>query len=209
MTFLKISGLLLLLLVATNLWWRWLSRRRLMPCPTLFAGILENAWMGRLIGTQTTLDRLNLQPGQRVLEIGPGPGRLLLPAAQRVLPDGEVIGLDIQPGMIERLKSRADCEGITNLIAIVGNATRPHLLPESIDMVYLCTVLGEIPDRTAALHQCYTALKHDGVLSITEIFPDPHFQPRAAVKQLATMAGFRIQEECGRWFFFTINFVKV
>ena len=48
MTFLKISGLLLLLLVAANLWWRWLSRRRLMPCPTLFAGILENGWVSEL-----------------------------------------------------------------------------------------------------------------------------------------------------------------
>jgi ubiquinone/menaquinone biosynthesis C-methylase UbiE len=32
---------------------------------------------------------------------------LLIPAAQRVLPDGEVFGLDVQPGMIARLKARA------------------------------------------------------------------------------------------------------
>ena len=35
-----------------------------------------------------------LKPGQRVLEVGPGPGRLLLSAAQRVAPNGEVVGID-------------------------------------------------------------------------------------------------------------------
>ena len=41
---------------------------------------------------------------EKVLEIGPGLGRLLIPAARRVMPGGEVVGIDIQPKMIERLE---------------------------------------------------------------------------------------------------------
>jgi ubiquinone/menaquinone biosynthesis C-methylase UbiE len=152
---------------------------------------------------------MGLQPGQRVLEIGPGPGRLLIPAARRVLPGGEVVGLDIQPGMIERLKARAAQTGVTNLTTILGDATQSNVPAESFHVVYLCTVFGEIPDREAALRQCYAALKPGGLLSITEIFPDPHYQPRATVQRLAETAGFRLREMHGRWYFFTANFVKV
>jgi ubiquinone/menaquinone biosynthesis C-methylase UbiE len=164
--------------------------------------------MDKLIGTQATLDRIGLQSGQRVLEVGPGPGRLLIPAARRVLPGGEVVGLDIQPGMIARLEARAAQAGVTNLTTIVGDATQPHVPPESFDVVYLCTALGEIPDRAAALRQCYAALKPGGRLSITEIFPDPHYQSRATVQQLAETAGFRLHQVHGRWYFFTANFIK-
>ena len=164
--------------------------------------------MDRVLGTKTTLDRIGLRSGQRVLEVGPGPGRLLIPAAQRVLPGGEVVGLDIQPGMIERLKARAAQAGVSNLTPILGDATQSHFPPESFDVIYFCTVLGEIPDREAALQQCYAALKPSGLLSITEIFPDPHYQSRATVQRLAESAGFRQQVLQGPWYFLTANFAK-
>ena len=204
----KIFALLLGVLVLINIWWRRQSRRRSLPCPTWLAGGLESPLADKIIGTQETLDRLGLQPGQRVLEVGPGPGRLLIPAAGRVLPGGEVVGLDIQPGMIERLKARAAQAGVTNLTAILGDATQPHVPAESFDVVFLCTVLGEIPDREAALQQCYAALKPGGQLSITEIFPDPHYQSRATVQRLAESAGFRLHQAYGHWSFFTLNFTK-
>jgi ubiquinone/menaquinone biosynthesis C-methylase UbiE len=208
MRLLGIIGCFILLAAGTSLWWRWASRRRSLPCPTWLASGLESPLMDYLMGTKTTLDRIGLQPGQRVLEIGPGPGRLLIPAAKRVLPSGEVVGLDIQPGMIERLKVRAAFEGVSNLTTWLGDATQPQFSPESFDVIYLCTVLGEIPDREAALRQCYMALRSGGVLSITEIFPDPHYQSRRTVQRLAQGANFKLREVQGPWFFFTANFVK-
>lgn len=208
MTFYIVISLLLVVLVLANLWWRWVSRRHSMPCPTFFAGALESPLMNWLISTQTTLDRIGLRPGQRVLEVGPGPGRLLIPAARRVLPGGEVIGLDIQPGMIERLKARAAQAGVSNLTPILGDATQSHFPPHYFDVIYFCTVLGEIPDRAAALHQCQAALKPGGLLSITEIFPDPHYQSRTTVQRLAESVGFQLQAIHGSWYFFTANFVK-
>jgi ubiquinone/menaquinone biosynthesis C-methylase UbiE len=194
------------LFVALGLGWRWASRVWSLPCPSVLAGGVDNPLLGRL--TRTTLDRLEIRPGQRILEIGPGPGRLLIPAAQRVLPGGEAVGIDIQPGMIERLKVRADRAGVTNLKAVLGDATRPHVSEASFDLVFLCTALGEIPDRAAALCQCHRALKPGGVLSITEIIGDPHYQSRSVVRRLAEAAGFRLQSIQGRWWFYTVRFIK-
>ena len=149
-----------------------------------------------------------MQPGQRVLEIGPGPGRLLIPAAKRVLPGGEVVGIDIQSGMIDRLRKRAKEADVKNLTAILGDATQSHVEVGIFDLVFLVTTLGEIPDRAAVLREAYKALKPGGVLSVTEIFGDPHYQSKSTVRRLAEGAGFRLQSVAGRWWFFTLNFVK-
>ena len=188
--------------------WRWASRVWSLPCPTLLAWALDNRFYERITGTQVTLQRMGLRPGQRVLEVGPGTGRLLIPAAQRVLPGGEVVGIDIQPGMVERLKERARRAQVSNLTAIVGDATQPMVAEADFDLAFLVTTLGEIPDRAAVLAQCFRGLKPGGVLSITEIFPDPHYQSRSTVKRLAEETGFRLQSIQGGWWLFTANFVK-
>lgn len=188
--------------------WRWASNRWQLPCPSLLGWALESRFYGWLSGTDKTLDRMDLQPGQRILEIGPGPGRLLIPAAERVQPDGEALGIDIQPGMIERLRERAERAKVPNLTAILGDATEPHVDEGTFDLVFIVTTLGEIPDRSAALEESYKALKSGGVLSITELFGDPHYQSRSTVKRLAEEAGFELQAIHGHWWFFTANFVK-
>jgi ubiquinone/menaquinone biosynthesis C-methylase UbiE len=198
----------LAILVAVSLGWRWASRRWSLPCPAALAWALESPLIQRLNGTRTTLERLRLRPGQRVLEVGPGPGRLLIPAARLVLPDGEVVGIDIQPAMLARLQARAQRAGVTNLRAILGDATQPQVAEGSFDVVFLCAALGEIPDRVAALAQCLRALKPGGVLSITEMFGDPHYQSRSVVKRLAEGVGFRLQSVQGGWWLFTATFVK-
>lgn len=208
MLWLWISLSLLLGLVALGFGWRWASRRRMLPCPSWLGWSLEGGIADWFAGTKRTLDLLNLRPGMRILEIGPGPGRLLLPAAKRILPGGEAVGLDIQPGMLARLKARALGEGVSNVRTILGDAAKQHVAADSFDLVYLCTVLGEIPDRQAALRQCFRALNPGGVLSITEILPDPHYQSRGTVQRLAVEAGFRFRDMHGTWRSFTANFEK-
>lgn len=205
---LYVLGGALLALLVVSLVWRFGSRRWSWPCPSWAAPLFLEAWSDRLIGTSRTLDRIGLHPGQRVLEIGPGPGRLLIPAARRVLPGGEVVGLDIQAAMLERLRAKASAPGIENLTMILGDASSPHVAAESFDVVYLCTVLGEIPDRVGALEQCYRALRSGGQLSITEIIGDPHYQTRRTVERLARQVGFRPITVSGNWRMYTANFEK-
>jgi ubiquinone/menaquinone biosynthesis C-methylase UbiE len=194
--------------IVIGLGWRWASRVWSLPCPSLFAGSLESSFARRFNRADVTVDRLGLQPGQKILEIGPGPGRLLIPAAKRVLPGGEAVGIDIQQKMLDRLKIRADQAGVTNLRMIHGDATKPHVPDESFDLVFLVTALGEIPDRAAALARCYRALKPGGVLSITEIFGDPHYLSRSGVKKLAEAAGFQPRSVRGSFWFFTADYVR-
>jgi ubiquinone/menaquinone biosynthesis C-methylase UbiE len=110
--------------------------------------------------------------------------------------------------MVDRLRARAADAEVTNLTAILGDATKPHVDEGSFDLVFLVTTLGEIPDRAAALAESFRALRPGGMLSVTEIFGDPHYQSRATVKRLAEEAGLQFESLHGHWWFFTTNFVK-
>lgn len=196
-------------LSAVGLWWRWASRRRQLPCPSWLAWILDNPLTETVAGTQTTLDRIGLQPGEHGLDVGSGPGRLTIPAAQRVGPTGTVVAFDIQPQMLARLQEKIAAAEITNVIPQLGDITaNNNLSSETFDRAWLVTVLGEIPDRMAALHNLYRLLKPGGTLSITEIFPDPHYQTRATVLDLCQAAGFEPAHCWGTPLAFTQNFMK-
>jgi len=196
-------------LVAIGLGWRWASRRRHLPCPAWLAWILDNPWTETVGGTRITLDRIGLRPGERGLDVGCGPGRLSLPAAQRVGPSGEIVALDVQPAMLARLERRMAMAGVTNITARLSDvATDSNLPSESFDRAWLVTVLGEIPDRQAALRNIHRVLKPGGTLSITELLPDPHYQSHGTVRRLAEAVGFQPAQTYGNVFAFTMNWVK-
>ncbi len=208
MTYVYWTAGLVAVFVLFNVVWRFASRYRALPCPSLLGWMLEGSLVDWWAGTDKTIERMRLEPGQTVLEVGPGPGRLIIPASFRVLPGGRTIGIDLQRKMIERLKQRAAKAGVTNLTALIGDATDLKLPSASVDVAYLCTVLGEVPNREAALAECFRVLKPGGRLSITEIMGDPHYQSRAKVRALAAAAGFQPESlEGGRWMF-TANFRK-
>lgn len=167
--------------------WRTVHRLRQLPYPFWMTVTPFTDW---LYGTSTILERLDLHPGQHVLEVGPGLGRLLLPAASRVLPGGDVTGVEIAPGIAEALRERAVAAGITNLTVIEGNAATQQLPVEHVDVVYLAAVLGEIGDRVAAVRRLHDALKPGGMLIIIEGWPDPHHQSLEAVEYLVAPMGF-------------------
>ncbi len=201
-------GMLAALLVVQNFVWRYASRRWSLPCPSMLSFAVDGGLADVVAGTEITLQRMGLSPGMTVVEIGPGPGRLLLPAARRVLPGGKAIGVELQQGMLDKFRRKLQRDDPGNVELIHADATQPVLPSENADLVFLCTVLGEIPDRAAALRNCYDALRPGGRLSITEIAGDPHYQSRTKVDALAREVGFEPVDLSGNWWRYTANFRK-
>src|SRR5579871_4275884 len=57
----------------------------------------------------------SVQPGERVLDLACGPGDLTFEAAARAGAQGEVLGIDSSPEMIELARRRAVEAGLTNV----------------------------------------------------------------------------------------------
>lgn len=194
--------------VALALGWRLLTRRRSLPCPPWLAWLLENPYMEAVAGSDTILDRLDLRPGMHVLDVGCGPGRVSLPAAERVGPEGLVVALDVQQEMLQRLEQRMNANSMENIQLVHGGIGTSEVEEGAFDRALLVTVLGEIPDQETALAKILTALKPGGVLSVTEVIPDPHYQRQSTVRRLARKVGFVEQSSFGGWLAFTLNFIK-
>lgn len=192
-------GVFIAVFIAINIYWRYLSRSTTAPCPTWLAWMLEISVGGKPAGSGLALEQLDLHPGQRVADVGCGPGRLTLPIAQGIGPCGEVVALDMQRGMLDRMERRAAKAGLANIRSIHGGAGEGLLPREHFDRAILSTVLGEIPDRERALREIYDALKPGGFLLVFEILGDPHYQFQSKVRQLAAGAGFRVGEVRNGW----------
>ncbi|HEV2641870.1 MAG TPA: methyltransferase domain-containing protein [Candidatus Elarobacter sp.] len=66
--------------------------------------------------------RLNLQSGDRVLDIGCGSGGTTLALAERVGPEGVAVGVDIAPAMLEAARERASAAGIGQATFLAADA---------------------------------------------------------------------------------------
>jgi len=189
--------------------WRFASRRQSLPCPVWLR------WLVELDNPFTKTNRagfivetLALSSGMTVLDAGCGPGRLTGPLARAVGPDGRVFAVDIQPGMIARARAKTEAAGFTNVeftAAAIGDGELPA---DYFDRAVLVTVLGEIPDRTAALAELTRALKPGGILAIVEVIFDPHFQSRKRVSELAISTGLRERAFFGHGLAYVIHFEK-
>lgn len=197
-------GLIVAIVIASLIW-----RRDALPCPTWLG------WMVEMDNPFTKVNRarvivglLELAPGMKVLDAGCGPGRLTLPLAETVGPQGEVTALDIQEGMLGRVRAKVNAAGLQNVQFLQAGLGEGKLAKAYYDRVVLVTVLGEIPDPVTALKEIYNALKPGGILSVTEVIFDPHFQRRATVLRLAEKVGFKEKNFFGKPLAYTMHLEK-
>ena len=196
---------LILLIVLLNFAWRFASSRTSIPCPVWLSGLLEREYPFGVNRAKVIVQHLNLQPGMKVLDLGCGPGRLTIPIAEQLGPQGEVMAVDLQVGMLRRAQEKSQAAKLNNIQFLQARAGEGKLARSQFDRVIMVTVLGEIVDQEAALREIYESLKPGGLLSITETVTDPHFQRRDAVLRLARKVGFLEREFYGNRFVFTLN----
>ena len=91
------------------------QRRRPMEHPPRLTFLFENLLVGAFVGPERLLGRLDLAPGMRALDAGCGPGQLTVLLSRVVGTVGEVVALDGQREMLEKLKRRLNAEDITNV----------------------------------------------------------------------------------------------
>lgn len=197
------------LIIVISLVWRFASRRYTIPCPVWMKGLLDPPSAGGMsTRTRKTIEHLAIRPGMQVLDAGSGPGRLTIPLAGALGHAGEVTAIDIQEEMLHEAEKRARAAGLTNIRFLRMGLGDGGLEQNHFDRALLITVLGEIPDREAALRDLFGALKPGALLLIEETVRDPHFQTRSTVRRLAGAAGFVETGFFGSRFSFTMTFEK-
>jgi ubiquinone/menaquinone biosynthesis C-methylase UbiE len=187
--------------LAAALWWR----KNPSACP-----YGQRFWVEAphpFITRKRLLEALELQPGERVLEIGPGTGYYTFDIAA-ALGGGTVEIFDLQQEMLDHVMREAVSRGVANVHPTRGDAQALPYESESFDAAVLVTVLGEIPDQDAALNEVARVLKPGGRLVVGELFGDPHMVTSGKLRERAGRAGLGFERRIGNPLAFFERFRK-
>ena len=141
----------------------------------VFAAFLPGATLRRSV-----VERLDLQPGQRVLDLGCGTGTLLV-AMHAACPNATFLGLDIDPSILELARRKLSDAGIP-IALFQHDAAQPPFPHGSFDRVVSSLVFHHLPTDSHApmLAQTLNLLVPGGELHLIDWGPPRGVLPRAA-----------------------------
>jgi ubiquinone/menaquinone biosynthesis C-methylase UbiE len=113
-----------------------------------------------------TLELMAPVPGERILDVGCGPGLLALELSAAVGGEGNVIGIDASPAMIGLAEKR--CCHLENVKLAEGDATNLAIDDASVDVVCCTQVLLYVGEHQQAISEMYRVLKPGGRVVILE-----------------------------------------
>jgi len=133
------------------------------------AAHLESLYRSRDVLRRRQLVRaaLRAQPGERILDIGCGPGFYVDELREEVGPQGSVVGLDRSPQMLAVATGR--CQGRGNVLFREGEATSLPVDDWSFDAALAVQVLEYVANVDEALLEMRRVLKPDGRLVVWDI----------------------------------------
>jgi ubiquinone/menaquinone biosynthesis C-methylase UbiE len=129
-----------------------------------------------------------LQTGERVVDVGCGAGIDSLIAARMVGDDGQVVGVDMTLGMLDRAKRAAAEMGATSVEFREGYMEALPVPDGWADVVISNGVLNLTPDKAKALGEMARVLKPTGRLQIGDITIDKPV-PEAAKQKIDLWTG--------------------
>jgi len=136
---------------------------------TLMTAGLDGRWR------RTAVAAAALRPGQRALDVACGTGRLTEELARTVGADGQAIGVDLSPAMLERARRRARRAGGAQAARaatpayLEANALALPFEDASFDAATIAFGLRNLPDYAAGLAEMVRVVRPGGRVVVLEI----------------------------------------
>jgi len=157
---------------------------------------------------EQVMDALGVKPGSAVGDVGCGRGYFTFKLANRVGPSGKVYAEDVKDDQIAEIRRQAKEKGLSQIEAITGTDSDPHLPAGALDAVLIVDAYHEMHQYDAMLAAIYRALKPGGMLALIDGKAEPgksredyysrHRMPEEIERQDAQRNGFRfLRQEPG------------
>src|SRR6516165_7530516 len=124
-----------------------------------------------------------VRPGQKVLDLGSGPGLDSLLAARRVGPTGKVVGVDLCWEMTEKARRNASLLGLHNVEFVQTGIEKLPLRDASVDLVISNGVFNLCPDKPRVLAEAVRVMRPGGRLQMADILLEEGVTPEEVAKK--------------------------
>ena len=181
------------------------------PAPAFIGRFLDSDLRRWVQPPGKLIEHSGIKSGMMVMDLGCGSGAFTPFVARVVGEQGKVYAVDIQPAMLRQLERKLAKDGNQDIKNIEMKRASAYDLPledGTVDLVYMVTVLQEIPDRSRALREISRVLKPGGILAVTEFLPDPDYPWRSTVIKICQREGFILDANLGNLWNYTVRFRK-
>jgi len=143
------------------------------------------------------LNAAGLKKGQKVVEVGCGPGFFTIPAAKIVGDEGHVYAVDVHPRAVARVKKKVEKVALKNVTPMCINASNTGLPGGSVDLAFLFGLRYIASGLESVISELHRVVKPGGILS----FEKTRGSEGELIKEVE-QGGFAYTGKCGRIFLF-------
>ena len=113
------------------------------------------------------VERIGIIEGSRVLDVGVGRGANLFPAAEKVGPHGQIVGIDLAENMLSETKAEIERRHIRNASVLQMDAEQLAFDEASFDYVLCGFAIFLFPHFEQALAKFFRVLRNGGTVGVT------------------------------------------
>jgi len=145
--------------------------------PEKWASVFDDPERDTWQKPELVVERLGVEPGDVVADIGAGTGYFAPYLSRAVGPEGRVLAIDIEASMVEYMNERFRKQGLDNAEARLAEPADPKLSPSSVDGILIVNTWHHVPNRVAYAGRLRNALRAGGRVAIVDFTTESPMGP--------------------------------